>query len=160
MNIANPVETERTWMNALEQDNTKSVGYIKGMTEKGRALTPEEIVAVINYIHTLDQYFSKYVPTADALSGLGHPALSQRLTQVRQDLSQSLAIYNDMYRSAEQFQSQWRQTQMQAQAEMFRSMQEAHAHTQAVYDQMNRLNSLVNEGVPYNEALLLSRQPY
>ena len=49
------------------------------MTQKGRALMLEEIEAVLNYLHALDQYFCRYVPTADALSGLGRPSLAEQL---------------------------------------------------------------------------------
>ena len=77
MDIPNPPETERVWLTALEDANRKGNADVRTMTQKGRALMLEEIEAVLNYLHALDQYFCRYVPTADALSGLGRPSLAQ-----------------------------------------------------------------------------------
>jgi 5'-deoxynucleotidase YfbR-like HD superfamily hydrolase len=159
MDIPNPPETERIWLNALEEENQKGFANLRAMTEKSVALTPEEIVAVLNYLHALDQYYSRYVPTADALSALGHPSLSQRLVQVRQDMHQSIAIYGDMSRSAVDFRSHWDQMQRETATAVTQSIWQTTMHTQSVFDQMNRLQALINEGVPYYEALLLSRLP-
>ncbi len=159
MEIPNPEETERVWLTALEDQKSKGVANVNTMLEKGRALTPEEIVAALNYLHALDQYFARYVPTADALSALGRPSLGQRLLQVRQDIYQSIDVCSNMYRSAVDFRSNWEVMQREAAADATRSLYEANMHTQGVYDQLNREQMLVNEGVPYSEALLLSRLP-
>jgi hypothetical protein len=159
MDIPKPPETERAWLVALEDEYRKGLANVRTMTEKGRALMPEEIVAVLNYLHALDQYFSHYVPTADALSGLGRPSLAQRLAQVRQDTYQSITIYSDMYRSAVDFRSNWEKLQREAAVAKARRFSEANARTQAVYDEMNRMWELIHQGVPYHEALLLSRLP-
>jgi hypothetical protein len=37
-----------------------------------RAVVPEEITAILTSPHALDQYFSSYVPTAQALAALTH----------------------------------------------------------------------------------------
>jgi hypothetical protein len=159
MDIPNPSETERVWLTALEEESSKGVTNVKTMLEKGRALTPEEIVAALNYLHALDQYFARYMPTAGALSGLGYPSLAQRLEQVRQDIHQSIDVCSDMYRSAVDFRSKWETMQRDAATAATQTLYETTMHTQAVFDQMNREQMLVNEGVPYSEALLLSRLP-
>jgi hypothetical protein len=159
MEIPNPQETERVWLNALDEENRKAVANLREMTEKGRALTPEEIVNALNYLHALDQYYSRYMPTADALLALGYPGLSQRLPQIRQDIHQSITIYSDMYRSAIEHRSQWERMQRETALAVTEGMRQSLMHTQSVFDQMNRLQSLVNQGVPYHVALLLARPP-
>jgi hypothetical protein len=125
------------------------------MTQKGRALTPEEIVAALNYLHALDQYFAMYVPTADALSALGRPSLSQRVAQVRQDIGQTIKIYSDMYRSAVEFRSRWDQMNRDTWAQINQGLLQSAQHSQAVFDKWWCIQNYLNKGVPYNEALLL-----
>jgi hypothetical protein len=144
-------------LNALEESNRQGTANVQAMTQKGRALTPEEIVAVLNYLHALDQFYSNYVPTANALSALGRPGLSQRLAQVRQDIHQAIDIYNEMYRSTVEYRSRWDQMQRDTAAQVNQAIWQTTMRTQAVYDQMFRQQALINQGVPYSEALLLSK---
>jgi hypothetical protein len=161
MDIANPPETERVWLAALETENAKGVANLKNMTGAvaGRPLTPEEIVAALNYLHVLDQYFSGYTPTAQALAGLGLPSLGQRLAQVQQSLHDSIEVFGNMYRNEIASRSNWQQMQADAALAVTQSMMQTNMHTQAVYDQMNREQALINEGVPYAQAIVLSRMP-
>ena len=98
MNIPNPPETERVWLQALEEAYAKCLGNYKTTLQTDRALTPEELVAALDSLHAFDQYCSQYVPRADALSALGRDAPVRRLAQVRQDISQAIAVCSDMYR--------------------------------------------------------------
>lgn len=159
MNIPNPPETERAWLNALEENNRLGITNVQVMTQKGRALTPEEIVAVLNYLHAMDQFYSKYVPTADALLALRRPGLSERLAQVRQDVHQAINLYSDMYRSAVGYRTMWDQMQRDTALQVNQTISQTAMRTQAVYDQINRQQALINQGVPYWAAVLLSRPP-
>jgi hypothetical protein len=122
-------------------------------------LSPEQIVAVLNYLHTLDQYFCGYLPTAESLASAGLPALGQRLAQVQQNLHQSIDMFGNMYRSAVAFRTNWQQIQSDAAAAVTQSLMQTNMHTQAVYDQMNREQNYINEGLPYAQAVALSRMP-
>lgn len=68
-------------------------------------------------------------------------------------------MYGSMYRSAVAFRSNWQQMQADAATAATRAMMQANLHTQAVYDQLNREQNFINEGVPYSQAALLSRLP-
>jgi hypothetical protein len=159
MDIPNPPETERVWLNALEDASGKCLANATAMMETGRSLTPEELVAALNSLHMLDQYCSQYVPTADALSVLGRPALAQRLAQVRQDIAQGITICSDMYRSAIKFRTDWQTLQHDAATAATQGIWQSTMHTQSMFDQMNRMQNMMNEGVPYAQALLLSHLP-
>ncbi len=158
MDITNPQETERAWLTALEQAVNKQLADVNTMTQRGRWLAPEEIVSVLNYLHSAGQYFSSYLPTANALAQLNYPRLSWRLGLVQQDLRQSIDIYADMYRSAVNHRAMWGQIQRDAAADVTRTLMETNGRTRAVYDQCNRLQVLVNQGMPYSVALVMSQQ--
>ena len=160
MNISNPQETERVWMAALEEESSKITTNVDAMVAKaqGQPLTPEEIVAILNYYHASDQYFFGYVPTANALAELNYPRLSERLAQVRQDIQQSIASYSGMYRDAVNFRSEMEQLESSTQARMTQMMAESAAYTSAVAHQTASMYNLTLQGVPYDEALALSRQ--
>lgn len=158
MDITNPQETERAWLTALEQAVNKQLADVNTMTQRGRWLAPEEIVSVLNYLHSAGQYFSSYLPTANALAQLNYPRLSWRLGLVQQDLRQSIDIYADMYRSAVNHRAMWGQIQRDAAADITRTLMETNGRTRAVYDQCNRLQVLVNQGMPYSVALVMSQQ--
>jgi hypothetical protein len=160
MEITNPQETESAWLTALEQENRKGLANVNTMTQKGRPLAPEEIVAVLNYLHSVDQYFSSYMPTANALAQLNYPRLSSRLTEVQQDIHQAIETYGDMYRNAVNYRTMWGNIQRDTAIDVARTLTDATAHAQSVYDRNNRLQALINQGVPYTDALILSQQKY
>ena len=165
MDIPNPEETQRVWLTGLDEEDKKVNAYLrdafKNANAQGRPVAPEEIVAVLNALHAADQYLSSYVPTANALAELNHPRLSERLAQVRQDIHQSIDIYSDMYRNAVSYRTQWEQIQRDTHARVNQMMAQSTAYANALNFQNNQLWLLVHQGVPYAEALALSRnQPY
>jgi hypothetical protein len=85
----------------------------------------------------------------------GSKLKTQRLGQERQDIHQAITIYSDMYRNAVAFRSQWGTTQRDAEVAITQGIAETAMHTKSVYDRINCIQNYLNQGVPYNEALLL-----
>ena len=72
----NPEETERVSLDTLEKNNRNGIANVRAITEKGRTLTPEEIVAVLNSLNDLDhRHYSTYASTAARLVGSRAPEL-------------------------------------------------------------------------------------
>jgi len=126
---------------------------------KGRALTPEEIVALLNCLHAADQCCSSYAPTAETLSVGGRPNLSQRLAQMQEDMHKAISMYNDMYRSAGQVRSDWQKMHNQVRAEVTQGILESTIYASSIYEKTFRMQTLINEGVPYGEAFLITHPP-
>jgi hypothetical protein len=153
--ISNPAETDRVWTYALETEVQRMLAYINSAT--GRQLSPEDIQQLYNYLLRHDQVVVQYIATAEALAGSGYPRLLQRVCQLRHDTASALRIYSEMYASAVQHRAQTARIMQDASVEVTRNMAESNAHTRSVYNRINEMSNLVNEGVPYGLAIAISR---
>jgi len=151
---------ETLYLNQLEAAVQKEFQQIQTyVNQHSPNLGPAEIIAVLNNLHAWEQYFFQYDAWARYLSSVGLSRLSQRLVQVRSDLQGSIQVFSQMYQSAVRTQADIARIQMEGNNYVTQSLMEMNARTRAVYDRMNELNRLVNEGVPFAQAEILSRMP-
>lgn len=158
--VFDPAGTESEVLNKLEQYDRTAKANVSAITSilQKRPLTPQEITSLINYMYAVDQHFSIYLPIGDTLSSVGRPTLSQKLTQIRQDIKQAIDKYSDMYQSAVQHGYNLNAIQQEAAVQANNTLLDATMHTAAIYEQLNRQQALLNEGASYWDAVFLSQR--
>jgi hypothetical protein len=106
-------QVEKTKVESLY---TEYLDHFKQLTNRplGILLTPEEMVAIIHYLHVADQHFMEYQVSAKLLERINLPDLSQRLKQIRDEIGVSITIYSDMYTGTAHRRSDWERMQVEA----------------------------------------------
>jgi hypothetical protein len=158
MYISNPAQTHSQWLAAFEYEAQATLNVLARSQQTARPMVEAEIRSMLGYLQTRDQLYMQYLPTAEALVGRGFPALLQQVTAARADLGGAIRIYSEMLGDAIRHQSNLGRIVTDARTEVTRDIMESNAHTRAVYDEINRVNNYVNEGVPYAMALWLARR--
>jgi hypothetical protein len=151
---------EAFYLNKLESEVQQELQQVQTYVQQhGPGLGPGEIIAILNNFHAWEQYFLSYDAWARYLISVGLPRLSQRLGQIRADLQGAIQVYSQMYQSAVQHQANIARIQNDANTYVTSTLMEMNARTQAVFHRCNEMNRLVNEGVPFGMAELISRLP-
>jgi hypothetical protein len=141
------LEQEQTKLSEIERHYREySEKFIElGTRPLGISMAPEEIVAVLSYLHAVDQYFMLYKPAAQNLSARGFPAASQRLLEIFQEIESRINVYGDMYKSTTDARSNWDKIQADAAIQVRKNWFDAMQHSQSVFANWVSSNNAANE---------------